>query len=52
MNGSIAVKQADVVLNTFPLNYQLNYTAEDSLRDLDWVGYYICPLQSLWLTTS
>ena len=37
MNGSIAVKQADVVLDTFPLNYQLNYTAQDSLRDLNYV---------------
>lgn len=35
MNGSIAVKQADVVLNTFPLNYQTNYTAQDSLNDLE-----------------
>lgn len=34
MNGSISVKQADVVLNTFPLNYQNNYTAEDRLNDL------------------
>ena len=37
MNGSIAVKQADVVLDAFPLNYQLNYTAQDALRDLDYV---------------
>ena len=36
MNGSIAVKQADVVLDTFPLNYQLGYTTQDSLRDLDY----------------
>ena len=35
MNGSIAVKQADVVLDTFPLNYQKNYTAQDSLNDLN-----------------
>ena len=34
MNGSIEVKQADVVLDTFPLNYRQNYTAEDSLSDL------------------
>jgi len=34
MNGSISVKQADVVLDTFPLNYQNNYTAQDSLNDL------------------
>ena len=36
MNGSIAVKQADVVLDTFPLNYQNNYTAQDSLNDLEY----------------
>ena len=36
MNGSIAVKQADVVLDTYPLNYQSNYNAADSLRDLDY----------------
>lgn len=36
MNGSISVKQADVVLDTFPLNYQLNYTAQDSLNDLNY----------------
>ena len=36
MNGSISVKQADVVLVTFPLNYQQNYTLEDSLNDLEY----------------
>lgn len=36
MNGSISVKQADVVLDTFPLNYQVNYTAQDSLNDLNY----------------
>lgn len=36
MNGSISVKQADVVLDTFPLNYQNNYTAQDSLNDLEY----------------
>ncbi|KAL6718219.1 alpha,alpha-trehalase ath1 [Lecanora helva] len=36
MNGSISVKQADVVLDTFPLNYQKNYTAQDSLNDLQY----------------
>ena len=36
MNGSISVKQADVVLDTFPLNYQQNYTAQDSLNDLQY----------------
>lgn len=36
MNGSISVKQADVILDTFPLNYRRNYTAEDSLNDLEY----------------
>ncbi|KAI4146516.1 MAG: hypothetical protein L6R39_003435 [Caloplaca ligustica] len=34
MNGSIEVKQADVVLDIFPLNYQNNYTATDRFNDL------------------
>jgi len=37
-NGSIAVKQADVVLNTFPLGYTQNYTTQDSLNALDYVS--------------
>lgn len=36
MNGSIEVKQADVVLVTFPLNYRNNYTAANSLSDLEY----------------
>ncbi|KAL8823513.1 MAG: hypothetical protein Q9191_005784 [Dirinaria sp. TL-2023a] len=36
MNGSIEVKQADVVLDTFPLNYQQNYTNADKLSDLEY----------------
>ncbi|KAI9820310.1 MAG: hypothetical protein M1827_005932 [Pycnora praestabilis] len=36
MNGSISVKQADVVLITYPLDYTNNYTAADSLNDLDY----------------
>lgn len=35
MNGSISVKQADVVLDTFPLNYRKNYTLQDSRNDLE-----------------
>ena len=35
MNGTIAVKQADVVLDVFPLNYQQNYTYADGLKDLE-----------------
>ena len=38
MNGSISVKQADVVLDTFPLNYQNNYTQDQKLEDLDYVS--------------
>src|SRR6202012_1709889 len=34
MNGSALVKQADVVLNTYPLDYSSNYTIQDSLNDL------------------
>ena len=36
MNGSISVKQADVVLVTFPLDYQQNYTADNSRADFDY----------------
>ena len=36
MNGSIAVKQADVVLDAYPLNYQKNFTSLDALNNLDY----------------
>ena len=37
MNGSIEVKQADVVLNTYPLDYiGDHYAPKDSLSDLDY----------------
>lgn len=36
MNGSISVKQADVVLKTFPLRYEESYSPEDALTDLDY----------------
>ncbi|TWU70750.1 hypothetical protein ED733_000792 [Metarhizium rileyi] len=36
MNGSAVVKQADVILNTFPLSYTTNYTPRESLNDLDY----------------
>lgn len=40
MNNSIQVKQADVVLLTYPLDYsQNNYTAADKLMDLDYVSF-------------
>ncbi|KAI5291363.1 hypothetical protein KEM54_005165 [Ascosphaera aggregata] len=35
MNGSVTVKQADVVLLPYPLRYTYNYTQEMALRDLD-----------------
>lgn len=38
MNDSVAVKQADVVLSTFPLDYTQNYTSSDALNDLDYVS--------------
>ena len=37
MNGSVVVKQADVVLIAFPLDYNDNYTDQDGLNDLDYV---------------
>ncbi|KAI9889158.1 MAG: hypothetical protein M1814_005749 [Vezdaea aestivalis] len=37
MNNSIPVKQADVVLNTYPLDYRKNYTTAQSRADL---AYY------------
>ncbi|KAH7186247.1 glycosyl hydrolase family 65 central catalytic domain-containing protein [Fusarium flagelliforme] len=36
MNGSVVVKQADVVLIAFPLGYNDNYTDQDGLNDLDY----------------
>lgn len=36
MNNSVAVKQADVILSTFPLDYTLNYTSGEALNDLDY----------------
>ena len=44
MNGSAVVKQADVILVTFPLLYTNNYTSTDALNDLDYVG---CPVIAL-----
>lgn len=39
MNNNIQVKQADVVLISYPLDYsRSNYTAADKLMDLDYVG--------------
>ncbi|KAM0493660.1 hypothetical protein ACHAP8_009105 [Fusarium lateritium] len=36
MNGSAIVKQADVVLLSFPLGYRDNYTDQNGLNDLDY----------------
>ncbi|KAI9825953.1 MAG: hypothetical protein M1826_006844 [Phylliscum demangeonii] len=36
MNNSVPVKQADIVLNTYPLDYRSNYSAQQSLNDLDY----------------
>ncbi|RDW79799.1 putative ATH1 acid trehalase [Coleophoma cylindrospora] len=36
MNNSAAVKQADVVLLTYPLDYTQNYSTADRLLDLDY----------------
>ena len=41
MNGSAVVKQADVVLNTYPLDYSSNYSSQDSLNDLDYVCFIL-----------
>lgn len=38
MNNSAEVKQADVVLLTYPLDYNQNYTTEHKLKDLDYVS--------------
>jgi trehalose/maltose hydrolase-like predicted phosphorylase len=38
MNNSVAVKQADVVLLTYPLDYGQNYSVADKLLDLDYVS--------------
>jgi len=36
MNGSISVKQADVILRTYPLNDNTNYTVANQNSDLDY----------------
>ncbi|KAH8669175.1 glycosyl hydrolase family 65 central catalytic domain-containing protein [Xylariales sp. PMI_506] len=36
MNNSVEVKQADVVLLTYPLGYSTNYSTANSLLDLDY----------------
>jgi hypothetical protein len=40
MNNSVQVKQADVVLLTYPLDYGENgYSPADKQLDLDFVGF-------------
>lgn len=41
MNNSVQVKQADVVLLSYPLDYNQDYTVEDKLGDLDYVSVVI-----------
>jgi trehalose/maltose hydrolase-like predicted phosphorylase len=41
MNGSGVVKQADVVMVTYPLSYTANYTLQNSLDDLDYVSIQV-----------
>jgi trehalose/maltose hydrolase-like predicted phosphorylase len=43
MNGTAVVKQADVIMLTYPLSYGTNYSAQDALNDLDYVSL---PLRS------
>lgn len=38
MNNSVLVKQADVVLNTYPLDYTMDYPISSALNDLDYVS--------------
>ena len=39
MNNSVPIKQADVILSTYPFDYRNNYTEEQSLMDLDYVSH-------------
>lgn len=41
MNNSAAVKQADVVLLTYPLDYTQNYNNSEKLLDLDYVSLIV-----------
>lgn len=38
MNNTVAVKQADTVLMTYPLDFNQNYTSENKLEDTDYVS--------------
>lgn len=39
MNNSVEVKQADVVLNAYPLDYTADYEPSEILKDLDYVSF-------------
>lgn len=39
MNGSAVVKQADVIMITYPLSYATNYSSQDALNDLNYVSF-------------
>jgi trehalose/maltose hydrolase-like predicted phosphorylase len=52
MNGSAVVKQADVVMVTYPLGYTAKYTSENSLNDLDYVSILIYDKDRAKLTRS
>lgn len=41
MNNSAPVKQADIVLLTYPLDYNENYSSSDKLLDLDYVCAFL-----------
>lgn len=47
MNGSAVIKQADLVLMTFPLGYSDNYTDQQGLNDLDYVSHTATPFYAI-----
>lgn len=38
MNNSAPIKQADIVLKAYPVDYENNYTRQQTLNDLDYVS--------------
>lgn len=46
MNGSVEIKQADVVLINYPLEFRLNES--QALNDLDFVGFHALILWNFW----
>lgn len=49
MNGTTMVKQADVVLNTFPLQYTQDYSLRNALDDLDYVITFPFPISFFFI---